>query len=95
MLAAEGLEIRVLDPSLDNALITQVFKLLENEETDHQSDRFSGATGSSIKWSEVVLEHLPRDDLGQPEKVVSRIELIKQIRAKEAALAVRFFGLHR
>jgi hypothetical protein len=27
--------------------------------------------------------------------VVSRIELIEQIRAKEAALAVRFFGLHR
>ena len=84
-----------MNPSLDNAFIAQVFKLLENEEADHQPDRFSRATGSSIKRPEVVLEHLPRDDLAQPEKVVSRIELIDQIWAEEAALAVRFLGLHR
>ena len=69
-------------------------QLLENKETDHQSDRFTEATGSSIKRPEAILEHLPRNDLGQSEKMVSRVELIKQIRAKEAALAVRFFRLH-
>ena len=39
----ERLEIRVLDPSFDNALIIQIFKLLENKEADHQPGGLSGA----------------------------------------------------
>jgi len=49
LLAAESLEIRILNPCLAIALAAQVFKLLENEEADHQPDRFYGATGGSIK----------------------------------------------
>jgi hypothetical protein len=80
--------------SLENTFIAQVFKLLENGETDHQTDSFFGATESSIEWPEGVLEPLRRNDFGQSEKVVTRIQVIKQILTKEAALAVRFFRLH-
>ena len=95
LLATEGLEIWILEPDLDNSLVAQVFKLLEDEKPDHQSDGLGWATGCSIKRTKAVLKNLPWDGLGQPQKVVSRIELIDQIWAEEAALAVRFFGLHR
>jgi hypothetical protein len=95
LLTAEGLEVGVLNPDLDNALIAQVFKLLEDEKPNHQTDRFGWAAGCSVERTKAVLKNLPRDDLCQPQQVVSRIELIDQIWAEEAALTVRFFGLHR
>lgn len=66
--------------------------MLDDKKPNHQPDGFSGETGSSITWPEVVHEPLPGNDLAQPEKVVSKIELIKQLRAKEAALAICFLG---
>lgn len=52
----------------------------------------TGPVECSIKRTEVVHEHFLGNNLALSEKMVLRIE---QIRAKEAALVVRFFGLHR
>ena len=71
-----------MNPNLDDALIAKVFKLFEDEESDHQTVGFGWTAGCRIEWTKAVFKDLTWDGLGQPQEVVSRIELINLIWAE-------------
>lgn len=95
-LAAEGLVVRISDPGLDDALIAQVFKLLEDHEPDHKPDRLGWPAMLAVERRKFLLEPFPGNDRCELEQGILGVELVDEILVEEIALVLSgWFGLHQ
>jgi hypothetical protein len=94
-LAAQGLVVGIPDPGLDDALVAQVFELLEDHEPGHEPDGLGRLAMLAGKTGKILLELLPGDCRCEFEQGVSGIELVDKIPVEEIALVIPgCLGLH-
>jgi hypothetical protein len=87
-LAAQILEIRVLDPAGAKLLVRQVESMLEDRQTCHQpcrQRRHAGAVG--IDLAEAFLQHRPVDRLRKAHQLVLQVDDLIKPGAEQILLA--------
>jgi len=95
-LAAEELEIRILDPPRTENLIRQVVHVLEDEEARHQPGRQAGLTRARLAHrAKAPVEKLPVDPFGQPHQRMTHVDDLIERRTKQVLLAIVARSCHR
>jgi hypothetical protein len=96
-LAAEGLEVRVLDPLGADLLVREALGVLQQVQPRHQPRRQAGAPGLGVERAEGGIQRGPVDQRGEAEQLVARVEDAGQAAAEQVLIAVlgRAFRAHR
>ncbi len=84
--AAKGLKIWILPPFFHNALVTQIPKLPEQEQSHHETNGLCGPTAFGIERREPGFQPLPRDSCSQKQERIPGIELVDEIRIEKSGL---------
>ncbi len=93
--AAEILEINVLLPPGDNALVGQVAQVLQYQQARHQADRLARtAVVIAVQFPERFLEHLPMCPVGKLVQGGPGIELVGEVEEHGALVGDNGFSIH-
>ena len=82
----ESLIIGVTDPGLNNFLITEVFQLLENKQSDHEPDGLGPSPFVAVKINKSILYLLPGYLFAQHQERILGIELVHKFGIEEVTL---------
>jgi hypothetical protein len=95
-LAAEELEIRVLDPACAQRLVGDVVHVLQDQKPDHQPGRQRrlAAPGPAHR-AEALPDEVPVDLLRQPHQRVAQVDDLVERRAEQVVLAIVAWPAHR
>ena len=89
MLAAEILEVRILNPARAERFVAQRMHVLEDEQTRHQTDRQRRlAVAGRVNLAQAPVEEAPVDLSGQPHQRMAHVDDPLQHRPEQVRLPI-------
>jgi hypothetical protein len=87
-LAAERLEVRVLDPLGADLLVGEPLGVLQQVQPGHQPRRQAGPPGLGVERAEGGLQRGPVDQRGEAQQLVARVEDVGQAAAEQVFIPI-------